>query len=135
MSTKTLFSGGLALIGSAATFLFGGMDNLFSTVLFFIVSDCVTGVVSALYHEELNSGKMKRGLIRKTYELVIIVVCVRLDKLTGNTFFRTFGCYYFIAMEGLSILENVGKFLELPQFLVKFLEQLKESANNGDSKR
>ena len=118
--------------GTLASYVFGGFDLLLQTLLIFIICDILTGVIGGIYNQNLNSHIMSRGIIRKMYEMLIVVIALRLDKLTGTNIFRTFACYFFIANEGLSILENVGKFIEYPDFIKKFLEQLKKSGNEGD---
>ena len=54
-----------------------------------------------------------------------------IDNLAGNTgAVRTLVIYFFVANDGLSILENWGAMgLPLPQKLVELLEQLKKENN------
>lgn len=120
-------------LGTIMSYVFGGFDLLLQTLLVFIICDILTGVIGGFYNQNLNSHIMSRGIIRKSYEMLIVVIALRLDKLADVDLFRTFACYFFIANEGLSILENVGKFIEYPEFLYKFLEQLKQKGNDGEA--
>lgn len=45
---------------------------------------------------------------------------------------RTVVISFYIANEGLSILENVGKFVQYPKPLRNFLEQLRDKNNKED---
>lgn len=115
------------------TWLFGGFDLPLKILLIFIVIDLITGLIKGTYNKDLSSRVMAKGLIRKAYEFLIIVLAVQLDYLTGNEgMFRSLACYFYIATEGLSILENTGSFVELPEWLNKYLASLKEKSSKGD---
>lgn len=119
--------------GIIVGYLFGGWDIMLETLLSFIIFDIITGIIGGLYNKNLSSKVMRRGLIRKGYELLFVCVAYRLDIITGQNVFRSFSIWYFIATEGLSIVENLGKFIDLPAFVKKFLEQLKDTADKGDT--
>ena len=56
-----------------------------------------------------------------------------LDRLmnTGTWVFRTLVCYFYIANEGISLLENAGNLgLPIPKKLKAALEQLKNEDEN-----
>ena len=119
--------------GIIVGYLFGRWDIMLETLLSFIIFDIITGIIGGLYNKNLSSKVMRRGLIRKGYELLFVCVAYRLDIITGQNVFRSFSIWYFIATEGLSIVENLGKFIDLPAFVKKFLEQLKDTADKGDT--
>ncbi|MCX0377964.1 phage holin family protein, partial [Clostridium perfringens] len=59
----------------------------------------------------------------------ILIVAVMLDRLlnTGNWIFRTLVCYFYIANEGISIIENASELgVPVPSKLKNALIQLKE---------
>ena len=57
----------------------------------------------------LDSGAGFRGLCKKGAELVLVLLAVRLDALTGSgQYARMAVLIFFIGNEGLSILENLG---------------------------
>lgn len=61
--------------------------------------------------------------------LLVLILGVLLDRLLndGTWVFRTLICYFYIANEGLSIIENVGKCgVNYPPALRNALEQLQE---------
>lgn len=68
-----------------------------------------------------------RGLIKKLGLLIIVMVGTLVDRATGNTgAVRTLVIYYFVANEGLSILENLGQAgIPIPQSVKKALKALK----------
>ena len=85
------------------------------------------------YIEKVNSLIGLRGIIKKFGYFIVVGVAVVLDRIMGDTgAIRTLVIYFFIANDGISILENWGGMgLPLPQKLFDVLEQLK---NDNDSK-
>lgn len=120
---KMIFSA----IMSALSYLFGGFDGLLMALLFCIVADYITGVLAAVYERKLNSQTGFRGIIKKVVILIVVALAVEISNVTGAESIRDLVISFYIANEGISILENAGR-MEVP-FLSKLkdlLEQLKE---------
>jgi toxin secretion/phage lysis holin len=69
------------------------------------------------------------GGIRKGIIIVVIAIAVMLDQLLGNKepIFRMLALYFYIAREGLSIVENFGILgVPFPEKIKKVLVQLQE---------
>ena len=125
---KHIFNTLVAGIGGVFTYIFGGWDTPIIVLLWFMGIDYITGLLNAWLQCNLNSKKGYKGIAKKASILVVLIVAVLLDRLLNNGIwvFRTLVCYFYIANEGISILENCGKCgLPLPQKLIKSLEQLK----------
>lgn len=119
------------ITGTLATtlvYFLGGWDIAIQSLLVFIVIDYATGICKAIYNKKLNSSVGAKGIIKKVGYLLIVAISVILDKIAGNTgAIRTLVIYFFVANEGLSIIENWGGMgLPLPKKLTKTLEQLKQ---------
>ena len=114
-------------IATAVSFLFGGWDMPIQGLLLFIVIDFITGLIKAWHNNELNSKVCKDGIIKKIGYLFLVVVSVFLDRVAGETgVIRNLVIYFFIANEGLSILENWGQMgVWYPKILKEKLEQLR----------
>ena len=129
---KTFVNIAKSVFASVVTFLtysFGGFDAAIVTLFVFMVLDYVTGVAAAAFTKTLSSEIGFKGILRKLSILACVMVAVFLDRLTTGDgwVFRTLFCYFMIANEGLSILENAGKMgVPLPQKLLDALKQLKE---------
>lgn len=126
---RQLFNTIVAVLGGIATYLFGGWDTPLATISLLMVLDYITGLISAFIRNKLNSKIGYRGIAKKGSILIVIIVAVLLDRLLNNGIwvFRTLVCYFYVANEGISILENVGKSgVPLPPKLLKALEQLKK---------
>ena len=96
-----------------------------------IIIDYLTGVLSAIYNKKVNSKISFKGIIKKVSYLFIIALSVIIDNVLGQTgTIRTLVIYFFVANDGISILENVAEMgVPLPQKLVDTLEQLKKKGD------
>ena len=123
------------ITGTVATtfvYILGGWDIALQILLLVIALDYITGVCQAIYNKKLSSAIGLNGIVKKVGYLIIVAVAVILDRIAGNTgAIRTLVIYFFVANEGISILENWGRMgLPLPQKLTDMLEQLKNSNNS-----
>lgn len=133
----------IGVLGTALAYLFGEWDMVLQILLIMMAIDYATGMIAGAINKELNSSIGLKGLLRKSSILLVLIVATLLDRLLNqNTWtFRTFTCFFYIANEALSILENVGKAgVQLPTGLISALEQLKKKGDqNGrqdiDNKR
>ena len=118
---------------SSVAYLLGGWDGALQTLLLVMALDYVTGVCKAIKQKKLNSKAGLLGILKKFGYLVIVALSVVVDHLAGDTgAVRTLVIYFFVANDGLSIIENWGAIgLPLPQKLKELLEQLK---NDNDPK-
>ena len=126
------------ITGTLATmlvFLLGGWDIAIQVLLLVVFLDYISGILKAIYNKKLNSEIGLKGIVKKIGYFIIVAVAVILDRTMGDTgAIRTLVIYFFVANEGISILENWGGMgLPLPQKLKDTLEQLKND-NNPKSK-
>ena len=113
---------------SGVTYFLGGWDFALQTLLLVMALDYITGICKAIKQKKLNSKTGFAGIIKKFGYLIIVALAVVIDHLVGDTgAVRTLVIYFFVANDGLSILENWGAMgLPLPQKLFDLLEQLRE---------
>lgn len=125
---RQIFNAIVAGLGGGLTYIFGGWDTPLTVLVLFMCIDYGTGLISATIQNKLNSKIGFRGIAKKACILTVLIAAVLLDRLLnkGTWVFRTLVCYFYIANEGVSILENCGKSgVPLPQKLLNALEQLK----------
>lgn len=137
MKLETLQNTIIGCLGGILTFFLGGLDSLIISVVLFMIIDYFTGVVkhfSPKYKGKKLSSKVGLwGAIKKFLYLLVITLGFTLDKLFGTDIIRNAICYFFIANEGISILENLGEMgVPFPDFLKKYLEVLEEKVNNTE---
>ena len=125
---QIVFSG----IATGLSFLFGGLDMALEVLLVVMILDYLTGILKAWVNGNLDSRIGKKGIVKKIGYLTLVVLAVCLDHLAGDTgAIRTLVIYFFVANEGISIVENWGAIgLPLPKVLINKLEQLKGDGLN-----
>nr|DAE58914.1 MAG TPA: holin [Caudoviricetes sp.] len=128
---KYMFNFFTSTVLTTVLYFLGGWDMALKTLLIIIALDYLTGVCDAIANKKINSKIGAKGIIKKVGYLIIVAVSVQLDQIVGDTgAIRNLVIYFFVANEGISILENWGSMgLPLPEKVMEVLEQLKK--DNG----
>jgi toxin secretion/phage lysis holin len=119
----------LAAIGGSLAWVYGAWDPLFAVLLAFVALDYVSGVACGAAEGKLSSAIGFKGLVKKMGIVIIVAVACLLDRIVpaANGALRSATCMFFVANEGISILENWAKIgLPLPDAIRKALLQLKD---------
>ena len=126
---------GFAAVGGFLANALGGWDVALKVLVGFIAADFVLGlVVAAVWKKSpksangaLESGACFKGLCRKGVILLFVWLGAMLDELLGVTYVRTAICMFFIANEGLSLLESTAIIgVPWPPVIKNMLEALKQ---------
>ena len=121
------------IVAAIVSNIFGGLDALFSALLICIVVDYVTGIMAAIYEKKLNSEIGFRGILKKIAILCIVVLAHELEVVVGVGGIRDLAVGFYIANEGISILENCAKMnVPVARNLSNILEQLKDKLDKDD---
>lgn len=121
------------VVGGIIVSFLGGWDGLAITLVTLIGLDYITGVLKAIYNKELSSEIGIKGIIRKVLLLIVVGLTVLLERNLGIPAIREVVIMFFIANEGISLLENIAQMgVKFPDKLKEILLQLrdKESDNN-----
>ncbi|MDM0609970.1 phage holin family protein [Clostridium perfringens] len=124
---------GIVAIGNLFTWLLGAWDTPLVILIVLMALDYITGITKGYVNKDLSSNIGLKGIARKGVIFTILIVAVMLDRLlnTGNWIFRTLVCYFYIANEGISIIENASELgVPVPSKLKNALIQLKEDKEN-----
>ena len=119
---------------TAISYLLNGWDTALQTLCLFMVIDFITGLLKGIINKELNSQTCLKGIIKKCCYFILVIIAVALDRLYPETqgLARTLVCYFLVATDGISILENIGAAgVPYPKFLKNILEQLKDKSDEG----
>lgn len=95
-----------------------------------IVLDVVSGLIKAVIAKDLKSSVMREGLLKKLLELIVVIVAFACDILLGVKYIGNIVVVAFVGMEGLSVIENAGEYIPLPEGLKNILEALKSKGDN-----
>lgn len=125
---KEIIDSILAVTATTFIYLIGGLDIALVCLLIAIVLDYISGIIKAYMTKELSSKIGLKGILKKVGILLIVMLSVLVDRVTGETgAVRTLVIYYFVANEGLSILENLGQAgVPIPESIKKALKVLKK---------
>lgn len=119
------------LAGGLIASLFGAWNTLLWALIIIMVLDYVSGLIKAVYTGTMSSKIGFRGLLKKVTILVIVALANVVQQLTGNNVaIREIVIMFYIANEGISVLENAAVVLpNMPDKLKDILLQLR-----GDDK-
>lgn len=125
---KHLITDIASVILTTFIYLVGGFDIAIQSLLIVIVIDYLTGIASAMYNKELSSKIGFKGIIKKFCYLLVVALSVVIDNLLGQSgLIRSLVIYFFVANDGLSIIENMAEMnIKLPEKLIDALEQIKK---------
>ncbi len=106
----------LGLLGGAIASLFGGWDTALETLVLFMAVDYITGLlVAGIFHNSpktdsgtLTSNAGWKGLAKKGFVLLVVLIACRLDLVLGSSFIRDAAVIAFTTNEAISIIENAG---------------------------
>lgn len=131
---KSIVAGG----GAVASFLFGGWTMALQALLVFVVIDFITGFFASAKSGSLSSRIGSRGIAKKIMIFLIVALAHMVDQMLGDgDVIRDAAITFYLANEGLSIIENSGRMgLPVPDVVKQAIEILKgkdkEKNNNGN---
>ena len=122
------------MAGGFLTYWLGGWDVLLKTIVFLAIADYITGWIKGIYTKQLSSEIGFKGLLKKIVMFIVIAVSFVIQGLIGGTIpLREVVIMFYIANEGLSLLENAAVFTPIPDKLKNVLLQLRDK-DSGDAK-
>ena len=129
---KDLLCSILSISATGLIYLLGGWDVALVCLIVAIILDYISGIIKAYVNKDLSSKIGFKGLLKKVSVLVIVMLAVLVDRITCETgAIRTLVIYYFVANEGLSILENLALAgVPIPESIKNALKILKDLGNN-----
>lgn len=132
MKIEKLLNGFSVLLGTAGgvlASLVGGWDGLLAALITLIVLDYITGLAKAACQRQLSSKIGFQGIVKKIVLLILVAAANALQLLlSGSLPLREMVLVFFIANEGLSLLENAAVFVPIPNALKKAFLQLRDNA-------
>ena len=121
---KILFT----IFGSLIGFFLGDLDIFIYSLTAFVICDYVSGIIRAGFERKLSSKIGFKGILKKIMIFIIVGIANICDKnlIKNQAMIRSSIIFFYIANEGLSILENaLAMDLPIPKKLKILLEQFK----------
>ena len=135
----------VAGVAGAIAGLFGEWSTVLTILVAVMVIDYASGVVVAACGRSpkseaggLSSKAGFVGIAKKGFIMLLVLLATMLDRAIGNEamVFQTSLTFYYIANEGLSILENAALMgVRFPEKLRQALETLREREEEAASKK
>ncbi len=117
-------TGALAGIASA---IFGPLDAMLYGLVFCVAADYITGICAAIYERKLDSRVGYVGILKKVVLMTVVALSHVVGNVSGVPAVRDVVIGFYIANEGLSILENAAKMnIKYTEKLKNWLLQLQE---------
>ena len=117
------------IFGSLIGFFLGDLDIFIYSITAFVICDYISGIIRAGFERKLSSKIGFKGILKKIMIFIIVGIANICDKslIKNEPMIRNAIIFFYIANEGLSILENaLAMDLPIPKKLKILLEQFKE---------
>jgi toxin secretion/phage lysis holin len=129
---------GFAGIGGLLGWYLGGLDGLIYALIAFAVVDYITGVLRAVVEKNLSSRVGAKGIAKKVTIFLVVGIGHLADVylLGDGEALRTAVIFFYIANEGVSLLENATAIgLPVPDGLKNILAQIHKKAVKEDESK
>lgn len=125
-------------IGAIFTWFFGSWDGVMKMLVALCIIDYFTGVIAAYIMHILSSSTGFKGIAKKVTMFIMVGIAQIIDReMLGNTaLLRNAVIFFYLANEGLSIIENaifIG--IPIPKVLKNNLLQLKDKNESDDDEK
>ena len=124
---------GFATVGAFIGWFLGDINGLIYVLLAFVVCDYITGIVYACLTKSLSSEVGFKGIAKKVAIFMLVGLANLIDVyvVKQGAVLRSAVILFYIANEGISLMENWGKLgLPLPEKLKEILLQIKDGKEN-----
>ncbi len=132
-----------ACIGAVLGYFFGEFDGFIHALIAFVILDYISGMLAAYIKRELSSRAGFNGIVRKVTIFIVVGVSQIIDRellshidlFKGTEMIRDMVICFYLANEGLSILENAIKIgIPIPNVIKERLAAFKNSSEGEKQK-
>lgn len=108
------------------------LENFYIILIVCNCLDILTGLIRAVHDKELKSSKLRDGAVNKAMIWCVVIASYFASSYVGFDLTKvTLG--YYIIMELVSIVENAGKFIPVPEELKKYLTTTDNSKDTKET--
>lgn len=139
MVDKVMICSAVGTVCSVIAGFFGGWSIALKVLIVFMIIDYITGIITAICKKspKTRSGGLRssvglRGICKKVYILLFVIIAYYVDALMGMQYIRDAVCIGFALNELLSITENARLIgLKLPKAVDNILDLLQNKADEN----
>ena len=118
------------LVGGFVCNFLGSWDLLLKSIVILMVLDYVTGLLKSIYNKKLSSEVGFKGIIKKIIIFIVIATAYIIQCLLGEEIpLREITILFFIANEGISLIENASEFVPIKKKIKSVLIQLRKEGD------
>ena len=116
----------IGVIAGSVFYLLGGYDHSLRILIYFVVIDYSTGLLSAIALKNLDSRIGRKGIAKKIGLFLSIIIAHLIDQILGSEgMVRMMSLWFYISKEGLSSVENLAQMgVPIPELLKRALKQV-----------
>lgn len=126
----------VGIIGGLCVGALGGFDGMTAALLSLMVLDYLTGVIKAVALKRLSSEVGFKGIAKKFLILLIVALTCALQGVIADSIpAREIVIMFYIANEGLSVVENCAELIPVPEKLKRILLQLRKDSTEEEEEK
>ncbi|MGE8037909.1 phage holin family protein [Lysinibacillus sp. NPDC093692] len=124
------------VIGTLVSYSVNGLGMAVTVLIGFMAIDYITGILSGVVNQNINSRVGFNGIIRKIYYLMLVGSVYMLSLvIPGIEYAGDGAAIAFCVLEFISITENGTKMgLPMPDFIKNILSIVKDKSGEGEVK-
>ena len=107
------------------------LENFYVILIVCNCLDILTGLIKAVHDKELKSSKLRDGAVNKAMIWCVVIASYFASSYVGFDLTKV-SLGYYIIMELVSIVENAGQFIPVPEELKKYLTTSNSDKNSYD---
>lgn len=121
------------IIGGMCAGILGGFDSIIAALISLIALDYLTGIIKAISQKKLSSEIGFKGIAKKIFIFIIVALACLVQDIIGDSIpVREIVIMFYIANEGISIIENGAEVIPIPKKMKDILLQLRDKAEQDD---
>ncbi|EPH97653.1 toxin secretion/phage lysis holin [Enterococcus faecalis 13-SD-W-01] len=103
--------------------------------LWFVIGDIVTGIFKGIFVKNANSTEGLAGIVKHMLVVCLVVIAYPYLKILGLEIIATGFVWFYIAVYGISITENLGQLgVPVPNWVKDRLTKLKNASEEVSKK-
>ncbi|WP_260610901.1 phage holin family protein [Enterococcus casseliflavus] len=103
--------------------------------LWVVVGDIVTGLCKGIFAKDANSTKGLLGIVKHMLVVCLVIIAYPYLKIMNLETFATAFVFFYIAVYGISITENLGQLgVPIPNWVKERLSKLQDTNTNPNVK-
>ncbi|EQC80931.1 MULTISPECIES: phage holin family protein [Enterococcus] len=103
--------------------------------LWVVVGDIVTGLCKGIFVKDANSTKGLLGIVKHMLVVCLVIIAYPYLKIMNLETFATAFVFFYIAVYGISITENLGQLgVPIPNWVKERLSKLQDTNTNPNVK-